>query len=174
MGYKKTVTVKGDNNNSSASEFGSFNRVYVDANGWPVAMGVLFVIVLICAALGWLITHEGGLVAFMITASFICLFLGAGAVGTMFLVRYYSGTKRQLASDKAGMAWEQLVMYTDSHIISRDPGLRIENGREISEVRHFNDKPMISEYAESKRAGNLQASDAFSEVLNRNTANGNY
>ncbi len=149
MGYKKTVTVKGDNNTSSASEFGSFNRVYLDMNGWPMAMLVLFIIVLISAAIGWMILKNGSLLAFMIEASFVCFFLGAGAIGAMFVIRYWSGTQRQLASDKAAQQWEQQVLYTPSHIISRVPNLRIENARDIQEVRHFNDRPQITEQAES-------------------------
>jgi hypothetical protein len=145
MAYKKTV--KGDNN--QASEVGSFNRVFIDFNGAGMVILALFVVILVSIALIWMAVKNGRLLAFLVTSSFVCFFLGMGAIGGMFVLRYWSGTRRQLASDKAAQAWQQLVMYTDSHIISKDPQLRIENARDIQEVRHFNDRPVITEVAES-------------------------
>jgi hypothetical protein len=151
--YRKQV--KGDNN--TASEVGSFNRIFIDLNGWPIGMFVLFVIVLISAAIIWMITQRGGLLTFLIQAAFICFFAGAGIVGACFVARYISGTRRQLNSDKAAEAWEKLLHYTDSHIVLLDPKtqtFRIENARDIQEVRHFNDKPVITEMAESLNTSN--------------------
>jgi hypothetical protein len=145
MAYRKTV--KGDNN--QASEVGSFNRVFIDFNGAGMVILALFVVILVSIAIGWMMVKESGLLAFLVISSFICFFLGAGAIGGLFVVRYWSGTQKQLASDKAAQSWEQLIHYTDSHIISRDPRLRIENARDIQEVRHFNDRPVITEQAES-------------------------
>ncbi len=167
MGYRKNV--KGDSN--QANEVGSFNRVYVDINGAGVVVAVCFVALLISAAIIWMIVARGGLLTFLIQAAFIGLFLGAGVIGVCFIARYISGTRRQLNSDKAAEAWEKLLHYTDSHVVLMDPRtqtFRIENARDIQEVRHFNDKPQvtISEVAQSKRQTGL---DAFSQTLNRNT-----
>ncbi len=150
MAYRKTV--KGDNN--QASEVGSFNRVFIDFNGAGPLILALFIVVVISSAIIWMAVKNGGLLALMVELSFVAFFLGAGAVGAMFVIRYYSATQRQLASDKAAQQWEQLIHYTDSHIISRDPRLRIENARDIQEVRHFNDRPVIAESAESLNTSN--------------------
>lgn len=167
MSYKKQV--RGDNNN--ASELGSFNRVYVDINGAGVVVAVSFVALLVSAAIIWMIVRNGGLLALLVELSFIGFFVGAGVFGACFVVRYISGTRRQLNSDKAAEAWEKLLHYTDSHVVLMDPRtqtFRIENARDIQEVRHFNDKPQvqISEVAQSKQQTGL---DAFSQTLNRNT-----
>lgn len=153
MGYRKDV--RGDHN--QASEVGSFNRVFIDFNGTGMVILALFVVVLVSIALIWMVVKNGGLLAILVELSFIGFFFGAGVIGVCFVVRYWSGTRRQLNSDKAAQAWEKLVHYTDSHVILLDPKtqtFRIENARDIQEVRHFNDRPVITEVAESLNTSN--------------------
>src|SRR5512142_1120679 len=97
MSYKKSI--KGDNN--TANEQLAHNRIFIDFHGGGPLILALFIVMLISAALIWMMLRESMLLAFMVIASFVCFFLGAGAIGAMFLVRYWSGTQRQLASDKA-------------------------------------------------------------------------
>ncbi len=157
MSYKKSI--KGDNN--TANEQLAHNRIFIDFNGGGPLILALFIVVLISAALIWMMLRESMLLAFMVIASFVCFFAGAGAIGGMFVIRYWSATQRQIASDKAAQQWEQLIHYTDSHIIARDPRLRIENARDVQEIRHYNDRPQITEAAESLTSYDLPASDMF-------------
>lgn len=82
MSYKKSI--KGDNN--QASEQFAHNRIFVDFNGAGVVMLAGFVIVLVSAAVAWMILRNGSLLSILIILSFLALFIGAGIVGTCFLV----------------------------------------------------------------------------------------
>jgi hypothetical protein len=165
-GYRKTQ--KGDNN--IANEQLAHNNLFIDF-GYGGLVFACITGILIIAAIIWMAVRNGGLLGTLVSLTIIGFFAGAWIFGILFLMRYASGTRRQLNSDKAAESWEKLLHYTDSHVVLMDPRtqtFRIENARDIQEVRHFNDKPqtVISEVAQSKQQTDL---DAFSQTLNRGT-----
>jgi hypothetical protein len=146
MAYRKTV--KGDNN--SADEMASHNRIFVDFNGAGVVMLAGFFIACCIACIAWMMVARSGLLEFLIETAFIGVFVGAGAIGALFLMRYYSGTRRQLNGDEAERHWQQNVHYTGEHVLVRDPvknTYTVHNARMIEEVHHHAAPLQISEVA---------------------------
>lgn len=92
MAYNKRI--RGDSHQSNNEEF-SHNRITVILGGSGV-IAVCFAILLISAAIGWMMLRQGSLLAFLIVASFLALFAGAGIVGTCFIVVRISDALREV------------------------------------------------------------------------------
>lgn len=80
--YRKAI--KGDGN--EAYEEFSHNRVTINFNGAGVVMFVAFLIVLLGAAIIWLVVNFGNLLALSLLALWIVAVLGAIWLGTVFVV----------------------------------------------------------------------------------------
>lgn len=95
MSYRKNV--KGSNIESN--ETASHNRIYIEA-GISGLVLVLFCIGLVTSAIVWMIARQGALFSFLIVASFLSLFVGAGVVGACFLVVRVSDALRAVRVNK--------------------------------------------------------------------------
>ena len=138
MAFKKVV--RGDNNN--AAELGSHNRVNVilDTNGAGVVTLVWFFILSIIAIVAflWFFFHVLLLILFLSVivgfVAFLCVF------GASVLIRHISETKMHVKVNAEQEKWAGKVYVTDSVVASIE-GVLIHNGRDIQEIRHFDNKP---------------------------------
>jgi hypothetical protein len=156
--YRKDV--KGDHN--VASELASHNQVIVDFGAGGM-IAVCFVLLLVSAALIWLVVAHAALVTLVVIVLFVLFVLGAIAVGALYVARQFSETRAQLAEDKHRELWSQTVYAVgDGHIVVRNPATRelsVHSVRDVQEVRHFNDRPQLTEVAESLDSGMPPATD---------------
>jgi hypothetical protein len=77
--------IRGDSNQQN-EEF-SHNRITVILGSSGVILAV-FVCCLVLAAIVWMMHSQGSLLAFLIVASFLALFAGAGVVGAIFVLSF--------------------------------------------------------------------------------------
>src|SRR5260370_42453260 len=95
MAYKKNI--KGSGN--EANEIAAHNRIYIEAGISGVILAV-FVVVLISAAILWMMLRNGSLLSILIILSFLSVFIGAGIVGTCFIVVRISDALRDVRVNK--------------------------------------------------------------------------
>ncbi len=95
MAFNKRI--KGDSN--IANEEWSHNRISVVMGSSGVIL-VLFVILLVSAAIIWMMARQGILFSILIVGAFLALFLGAGIVGACFVTVHISDALTKVRVNK--------------------------------------------------------------------------
>jgi hypothetical protein len=157
MPHKYNKSFSGNENTNANNELASHNRFIFQFDGAAIAMVVGFCIILVTAALVYLIVSHAGLVIFMVVVGFSVLVVAAILAGVAIMasmtIRHISVTKAQFQIDRASEDWSRIAHPVGAHIVMKDPYTRqlsVHNASVVTENRHYNpEQYQIAQDAES-------------------------
>ena len=132
MGYQKSI--RGDDNESN--EQLSHNKVTVHVNGAAPTLLVCFIILLLCAALGWLVLHYGTLLTVLGLVLVLVAFLCSIA---LLVARTCTSVSIMISQHRHAAITASVAVATDHYVVWReDDGTHQFRGSTIiTENRQF-------------------------------------
>jgi Ca2+/Na+ antiporter len=153
-----------DNFSCTMGDIASNNRLSVKANliaasGTAITLTVVFLILLILAAITYLVIAHMTLLDIVVTALFIGGFLLLVFKAVNYSIREAAKTRALLIHYNAQPLRDNLIEAKSGLVVLYDPHerYRVENASTVAETYHINEKPQapITEFPEGRRPTRL-------------------